>query len=119
MIKPLTNPELDSKLYELPNEIFKEANILVDLRYAYEKTKAEYENALDKAYLMAKTGSVKATIAELEARARDDNFSINLEVIQAEAIFRKQENKVNQLKDKFDACRSSIKLRCAEIGAGG
>lgn len=119
MIEPLTNHELDQRLYQLPIELGKKAEEATTARFEYETAEANYENLLDKEYLTVKATDERKTIKEIEAEARVKYHQIRLECIQKEAIWKKLENQVEQLKNKFDSCRSSIKLRVAEIDKFG
>lgn len=114
-MKRVPDEQIDAFLLELPNIIFKKAQEMIEARYEYETREAEYENALDKAYLSFKASGEGKTIKELEAEARTLYYELRLTCIQAEAKWKALENKVDQLRLKFDAARSAVKLRVAEI----
>ena len=106
---------IEERLLKAPSEIAKLSAQTTEERTAFNKIEAEYENDLDKRYLELKAVNPEMTIKEIEASCRVEAHQKRLLLIEQEAVYESLKNKVQEQRDKFDAARSAIKLRVAEL----
>src|SRR3990167_8569158 len=106
---------IEERLLKAPSEIAKLSAQMTEASTAFNKIEAEYENDLDKRYLELKAVNPEMTIKEIEASCRVETHQERLLLIEQEAVYESLKNKVQEQRDKFDAARSAIKLRVAEL----
>lgn len=115
MSLPLSNLELEQKLFELPSLIGRKAESAEQLREAYEVKKAEYELEKAKEFLNRKAQDSKLTAGQLAALVEVATAHIRYEVIVAESAWRRETVRVEELSNEFAGIRKIAELRKHEL----
>jgi len=110
-------PTLIEKLEKLPSLIARQSYIVEDAHKNYKQKEAEYDNYFARRLLELKATNDKFTVTETKYLTQRDTgvYGKRLEVIEAEAKYRAEEVRRQELDDQYTAYKVIARVKMAEL----
>jgi len=105
---------MEKRLHDLPQLIYNANKLVISTRSDWLRSKVNLDRQKAKIMLLAKANAVgnkPPTQTDLNAKANDETYEMELETIKAEANYREAVGKKKQLDNEFVAIRKIAALR--------